>query len=132
MNVENRLSLKRISLTTLCIYGISIATLFFYITDKETFDYKKQLLNLILMWVLIVTPQLILFCYISNFQVRWIQLTFIILQIIFFIFSLYHHGKVLIFMVTEEQPTEMLIYIPIWQCVIFLALGLIFKLIKSY
>jgi len=137
------MNFRKTSLTIFIVYVTCISALFlgtvsFNIITKNNSDvvwqvYVQRIAYLLLLWVLAIAPQFILLQYVTNFQVRWAQLFSLILQIIAFIGSLYVLGKILILMHTPEvQPVELLLYLPIWECVIFLALGLIFKLIKSY
>ena len=132
MGTKNRMDFKKVSLIMFSLYAVCIAVLLFNGVNREHFYGSKQLIYLILLWTLIISPQFILFQYVSNFEARWVQLISLILQVITFIFSLYYHGRVLLLMRTEDQPILTLFSLPIWEIVIVLAMGLIFKLIRSY
>lgn len=132
MNTENKMNFRQTSLAMLIIYAIFFAILLLNTIVWKNFNHLWQVAYMIFMWTLSVSPQFILFKYISNFKARWAQLASLILQVIIFIFSLYYCGKILLLMNTEVQPVEMLLSVPIWEIVIILAMGLIFKLIKSY
>ncbi len=142
MDEKDKMNFRRISLAAFTIYTMCVAVLFFGVTlfnilskqslDLEWQEYTWRLIFMVLIWILIITPQFILFKYVSNFKARWAQLVFLILQIIAFIFPLYYHGKVLLLMGTEDQPVETLLSLPIWECVIIIAMGLIFKAVQSY
>ncbi len=136
MNTTARMDFKKTSFAVLSIYAVCIAALLFNALNKEDFesliDVLLQMLYLILLWILIIAPQLILFLYVLTFQTRWVQLISLILQIIAFVGSLYYHGKVLLLMNVEDQPILTLFSLPAWECPIILAVGLILKVVQSY
>ena len=137
MALKGKIDFKNTSLTIFAVYAVCIAFLLLNGVSKKHIDYvwelqAWQLTSLFMIWLLLISPQFILLLYVLKFKTRWAQLTSLILQIIAFILPMYHHGEMLLSMHYEHQPLEMLLSIPIWECVIILALGLIFKLIKNY
>ena len=132
MDIKTKIDFQKTSCVLLSVYAVCIAALMLNAIDRRNFNTFIQIISHVLLWSLIVSPQFILFKFVYKFKVRWIQLTSLVLQIITCIATLYHHGKTLILMNIETQPVMTLVYIPIWECVIILALGLIMKLVQDY
>ncbi len=121
------MNLKKASKALAVFYALAVGGLMLYEMDHTPREFIALVFTALLpFWIWNEGPQFLLLLYVAKFRMHWMKIASLVLQVLGFAWSalVFYDG---FFVHPDAQNGLLYVFVPLWQYVLILLIGAVFK-----